>query len=584
MTERTIPFIIIGERPWKAFRKGFQERLDRFEFFRVEHAISPEVWEGRPYVPYTTTDLEPVREAFQNFAFNQQKWAENTATKCDGFIMIQHAVPGLGLLDIPPQLRPYEAIYKGTIWHYHPSIDPPAGYIPVKPNGQPLSGKRCSKAWAKRLHILRHVDHDGAQVAKRLGYDTPAKLRELLTDPANESDLRQVLREANNEEVHPHQEFAKYLLTIRPEIPRHRPGRPIYDDDPRTSPGKRNDLHPLARERLASAELVYFCIEGKIKADAILSEIIRLDLPQSVCSVPSIGQWDAYELDAFARRDLAGKMVAIVYDADGGDNPQVMTQALLLRGRLREPTLGVRAAAIFAPPYANYKRNSDFKGGDDHLGIAGGLLDDLEMLGRKVPARPLVEWAIKCQQTVVNGRHLRCDGVARNLKTLMGLSLLFGPDGQGQPSLRRISRFTGVSDTGVKNAVRFLIKLGAVDTDKPLDTARWQWRSNTYRSPDLELVDRPTIRIIDPNLRAIELPTERLEDWIERQTLSGPWEGDEESMTEPVTLEERVGNIEEALAQLASAIAPKKQPAMVTIEAAAAQLEQAIDAWNGEQA
>jgi hypothetical protein len=384
MTRRPILIVINSAPVWDAWEEALREQLDRFEFFQVTHAISPEVWAARPYIPYTADDPEPVRKAFQSFAPNQQKWALNTAKKGDGFIMVQHAIPGLGLLDIPPQLRPYEPIFKGTTEHYHPT-DPPKDVVPLASNGKPLSERRRSKAWAQRFHIQRHDDHNGV----------------------------------NNEDVHCHEEYAKYLLTIKAEIPHDGPGRPIYDDDPRKSPGKRIDVHPLAWQRLPAAELVYFCIEGKIKADAILTEILRLDLPQSVCSVPSVGQWDAYELDAFARRDLAGKMVAIICDADGGDNPNVMTQALLLRGRLRESALGVRAAAIFAPPYANYKADPDLKGGDDHLG-SPGRLDDLEMLGRKVPARPLVEWAMECQQVVVHGKRARWDRVGRDLRTLMG--------------------------------------------------------------------------------------------------------------------------------------------------------------------
>jgi hypothetical protein len=160
----------------------------------------------------------------------------------------------------------------------------------------------------------------------------------------------------------------------------------------------------------------------------------------------------------------------------------------------------------------------------------------------------------------------------------MGISLLLGPDGQGQPSLRRIARFIGMSDDGVKRALKSLINLGGIETDKPIATARWQWKSNTYRSPDLELVGRPTIRIVNPNLRAIELPTERLSEWIERQTVSAPWE------EEPMTLEERVETIEAALAQLGLAIMPRKKSADDQIETAAVQLEAAIEAWNGEHA
>jgi hypothetical protein len=615
MTEETkshlVRLVTIGAAVSDALKPGFRERLDREEFFRFEHAISPEVWAGRPYIPYSVDDPGPVREAFRAFAPNQQTWAENQAKKCDGFIMIQHAVPGLGLHDIPPQLRPYEPILKGIKWHYHPSDDPPASFVPLK-DRKPLDERYRSRAWAKALHILRDKDpddHHGAQVAARLGYDTPEKLRELVNDPANAEDLREVLREANNEEVHSHDDYAKYLLTIAPmkadhnhadyarsrkraeHVRKYHGGVDVhgwhvhdgneyaetsfFDLDPRKSPGKRIDIHPLAWERFASAELVYFVMEGKVKADAVLSEILRLDLAASVCSVPSVGQWDACELPEFARRDLAGKLVVIGCDADGGHNPEVMTQALLLREFLRDPALGLRAVAIFAPPYEAYNRNKDLKGKDDHLGPGGRLLGDLEMLGRKVPARALSEWAVTHAQRIVDGRRIRKDRLRRDLTTLRGLSLLLGPGGQGQPSLKKVARFIGESDDGVERAVNSLIEFDDIRTDKPLVTARWQWRSNTYQDPNLEWEDRPTLEIIDPALRATDLPPERLSDWIGRQSAA---------REDDVTQQERI-EIATALEQIAKAIRPKRGVSTDDkIAAATAELEAAIDAWNAEAA
>lgn len=51
---------------------------------------------------------------------------------------------------------------------------------------------------------------------------------------------------------------------------------------------KRLDIHPRALKRLAKAEVVYFVIEGCLKADAVLSAIERDDRSESVFSVPSV--------------------------------------------------------------------------------------------------------------------------------------------------------------------------------------------------------------------------------------------------------------------------------------------------------
>jgi hypothetical protein len=618
-TTRKIELVIVGARAWENFAKpafGHLEQQDPPEWVRFSHAISEKVWKGRPYVPYTTDDVEPVREAFKDFAPNQLKWATETiAPKCDGVIMIQHKVPGLDLLDIPPQLRPHKPIFKGNKCHYHPSDDPPEGYVPTKPNtDKPLDERYCSKAWAKPLHILRDKDeddHHGARLAKKLGYKKPDDLRRLVTDPACEEDLESVLREANNEMPHCHEDWAKYILTITPRKkwvhdhatdPRYKkpeklkthlekwhPGdfpvgehahgnKEIDDNDPCKKPGARIDIHPLAWERFAKAEVIYFCIEGKIKADAILSEILRLEevgqlqTPASVCSVPSVGQWEAYELTMFAMRDLARKIVVIVCDADGCDNPEVMTQALLLENFLEDPSLGLRAVGIFAPPYEVFEANDKYKGGDDHL--IRDYLDNLERLGHKTPRPALAQWGATHAQRKINDKRISRVRVGRDCNTMRGLSLLCGPGGQAQPSAAKIARFIGISPDRVEKALSTLIELGELWVDKPLATAR-QWRSNDYQDRNESFVERrPTIRIVNPALRASKVPAERLADWLERKTQNSVWEE-----RKKLTTEERNTIALERIAAGIEVIArAKKTP--VDEEAVIAEFVAAIDVWE----
>jgi hypothetical protein len=54
---------------------------------------------------------------------------------------------------------------------------------------------------------------------------------------------------------------------------------------------KRIDMHPLAVGLLRDAKRIYFGLEGCIKADAMLSAILRSREKASVLSVPSVTLW-----------------------------------------------------------------------------------------------------------------------------------------------------------------------------------------------------------------------------------------------------------------------------------------------------
>ena len=106
---------------------------------------------------------------------------------------------------------------------------------------------------------------------------------------------------------------------------------------------ERLDIHPWATERLEAARLVYFGIEGCLKADSILTAILKEDRPESVFSVPSVSLWGAPELPKFVEKRLNGKPVVIVPDADWIYNPLVMEQARLCRTYLRRHGLEGKA-------------------------------------------------------------------------------------------------------------------------------------------------------------------------------------------------------------------------------------------------
>lgn len=391
--------------------------------WREEHGISSEVYEARGYVRYARGDVKLIEKYFGGFAPNQLRWAKGVAKRTSdegGLIMPAYALPlsELRLRPIPPQLRPDNPLRKRRDpAHWHPAQLPPRG-TEVLFEGKRVPEDRWSTAWVMRLHIASDPDH-GKELAAELGYRTKDQISQLVSDPRCQGDLDRVLAEGNNPEPHQHQEWAKYLLPRVPERPlrhdhrhyadgaarrrhidKYHSGREedvigwhvhdgmrfqevmvevTYEADPRASPGRRLDMLPLAWERLPAAEVVYFILEGKIKADSCLSAILDSNRSATALNVPSVGQWEAFELETFAEL-LRGKRVVVVVDSDADGNDNVMTQGLLLRARLeRHDCLRVCLAAPPADDRVGIDEEDRFDkvGLDDHLGALGRTLDEL---------------------------------------------------------------------------------------------------------------------------------------------------------------------------------------------------------------
>jgi hypothetical protein len=554
----------------------------------AEHGISKQVREARGYRRYDPDRLDAVREAFSSCAPNQQEWALNQASKGPGLLMPKHGLivsdglpsfPELATPPVPPQLRPDEPLRKRSRRHHHPA----------------------SEAWTMREHILRHKDHLGLT----------SKQRAELTD----EQARELVHGNNAEEPHTHEEYAKYLLTItateplthnhdehyktewrrRRHVKKHHGGVDIHGththedllidvDDPKRSPGKRIDINPLARGALVgpysrSTQLVFICIEGSIKVDAITTAILKDGLPASAIAVPSVGQWDADELPVLQHL-LAGKLAVIVADADGRDNEQVMTHALLLRSELER--MKVRAC-VALPPYDVYCNNNSIKGVDDFLGSKhkGNLLD-LDVVGHELPPA-FHGWAEKHpQDTLYRGKRIRRDAAESDIEALKGIILLAGPHGRTTASLHKVARFMGLTDDRVERAVKRLIAAKVIEVDKPLATARWQYRTDTYKDPNLDWTERPTIAIADRALWACETQTVTLRKWLETSKLdemqSAVWEG-----RDPVTLNEladAVGRLTDENDVEVTVRITKKEPRPGV--ASEPEFTRELDAWRAE--
>jgi hypothetical protein len=303
--------------------------------FLAERGIDPAVWAARGCRRYERGDRW-VRDEFRGFLPpTRLGTVTRIVNQSPGWIMPKHPIPGRP--PIPPQLRPDKPVvvdqrgtwhWHGPIWCEHPVFPEEAGETLA---GKPLPQRLLMYGAAAEAHT---VSRHGGELVDLVHYHPP--------------------------------EAAKYVLL---------------------GDGARIDLHPLALERLAATDVVFFALEGTPKTDAILSA--------GACAfgVPSVTCWKSRELIEFAIEYLHGKTVLVVPDADWATNPQVEWQALKIRTLLRRRTVD---AYVAAPP-----TEADCDPGDYHKGIddfrgARHNLGELVLDNREPPARRDIDSALEC--------------------------------------------------------------------------------------------------------------------------------------------------------------------------------------------
>ena len=282
-------------------------------------------------------------------------------------------------------------------------------------------------------------------------------------------------------------------------------GSDAIGEHPHTRPKKdkslnlarRLDVHPDAMEKIPSAEVVFFVIEGCMKADSILAK------GGAVFSVPSVSLWDCLELEDFTKAYLRNKEVVIVPDADWADNHQVASQARLCHATLNR--YDVEQVYIAAPP-VDENRNplvengKRLKGVDDFLG-AGHELAELQTIDFYL----LEETKASIKRLV--RRSKRIEQVNRNNKVLESLAYFAGPSGKLPSSLTMVGRAMGYSRERVTKAVEDLKEWGALDYEGDLAERIGYW------SGKLEWSDAPPI-IIAEQYRAYEAKRQPLGDVV----------------------------------------------------------------------
>jgi hypothetical protein len=414
--------------------------------FFSRHAIAPHIWRVRPYVRWTPDDPEPVRQAYAGLS--TAPFMVRLARQQPGWIITRHAPPGIGAEHIYPEIRPDNPVRTGPPRrHYHgdpalapTDLDPRHVH---SPESKPIQRHVVrNKAPGDHRGVNVDVAHDHEDLAKYVFPPTPKVDRHW----SHEHDR---YRKPDARQLHVERRHSGTDISAR-----HGHTSRVKDQD--SSLARRVDVHPLALPLLATAETIFFALEGCLKADAILTA------GGAVVSVPSVTLWHADELPAFAKRYLRGKWVVLVMDADWAANGAVLTQAFLCQTALQR--MGVYNVLLAAPP-----ADGGQKGVDDHL-AAGRTLGELHVKER-TPMVGLLKFAYDHRR--------RWDQVARNYDVLLAIAYHADSDGRLQLPLRSIARVMNVRVNRVARGLEDLVETEAITIEGNLKH-RQGWFSRVF--------------------------------------------------------------------------------------------------------
>jgi DNA-binding transcriptional ArsR family regulator len=287
---------------------------------REDHAISEEVWLGRPYVPYAAADWEAVVAAdsqYGRFEDARRRRELKKVAQRPGLVMSRHGLKR----DLPAQLRPFKfselgfdtvaaygaqdlGVHTRSVRHDHTLVvehmHTPTGHrfvvearkkSVVEPNSEweELFGGYQPDGFDLEHHIQNQ--HGGKFVEEWM----PHQLR-----LSWKRHLQKEHRGKPRVGDHRHSAFAKYLY-------------------PEGEGARGFDVHPLAWTLLKKGgDVVYVALEGCLKNDSILST------GAAVVSCGSVTLWKDLELPWLADEHLSRfKTVVLVPDSDWLENSLV---------------------------------------------------------------------------------------------------------------------------------------------------------------------------------------------------------------------------------------------------------------------
>jgi len=417
------------------------ERMDPELFFGRDRGIPPAIWKSRPFVWYTPEHPDPVLDALADLGREQRTFAAYLTGQCHGWSISREPPPMIPALPrIYPELKPLHPVHTdGPTLHWHGDGEMPEWM----PDHVKMPGER--HLWQAHINRSKKKSSDahGGDNTDELHYHWPPAKYVHLNETKFDGAFAHHHDEVKTYKRHPDR-LRKHL--DRHEHPEGTVGLHVHAyrvADP-TAPkmAQRIDAHSLAVELIRESPVVFYGIEGCLKADAILAD------GGAPISVPSVGQWDAAELEDVADAYLRDKTVVVVCDADWHDNRLVINEARLCESWLRR--FGVSKTYVAAPPPRFHGKNT--KGVDDLIGV-GGHLEDLLVVERKM--NPRLEPFIAALMGNKNG-------VLRNGKVLRNLANYVGESGCHYASLRRTASVMGLNYKAVERAIKALTAAGAL--------------------------------------------------------------------------------------------------------------------------
>lgn len=407
-------------------------------------------------------DLEDVFQADPNYRDltpGQIGFLERMMEQSDGITIVRYAPP-LNRRTLQPifaELRPLDAVLTGS--RRHNFVDSNGKFWDQ--HSRPY--EQLTRGWQKHVDRAEAIDdHQGVNNPEDHSHDNlarylfPPGLYHDVPWENHDHDKMSVDRLATHLENHDHPDGGDtvHLKSVK---------------DPNVNRAKRIDVHPSAVERFADARVVYFALEGCLKADAILTEILRTDECASVFSVPSVTLWDCKEFSQFLQQYVKGRTCFIIPDADWQDERKggaIISQALYCRAAI-EDVIGRGGTFIAAPPM--YLDGVKTKGIDDYL-HAGGKLHDLKIVNPQAP-EDMIFYGFKSPSTTSVGKR-------RDRAMLRFLSIHADTNGEYSAPLLTIARRVirkGKDRDAVREALMNLVTAGAITSDKPLTTTNTQW-------------------------------------------------------------------------------------------------------------
>jgi hypothetical protein len=368
---------------------------------------------------------------------DQRRTYKQQASQGDGFVMMKHPVPGLGLPPIPPQVRPFkgELDEDGREKKYLNAVSP----------------KR--KIFWTDNHYMRFFKD-----WKRLSKEQKRKR------------MKKLGRHLDAKPPYGHrgeQPFPPKTDHVHPKLVR---------DWSEVSDAMRFEHTQIQTvDDWRNADIIFVGIEGTPKCDAMAADLRALGLNAVACSVPACWMWGdsgvmvngVRELDLIANAYMQGKLVIVVPDDDwaekkkNGDYP-VRTAAYLLQERLLDLDLDIDAR-IYAPKSLP---GFDKTGIDDSI-AAGCHLTDLLGLERQSP--DLLSLRLWLKSKNPGASDTRTTNLAR---AYWGLAM-HAVDDDGNlrlPGRRMLARIMGCSPSMVLPYLNALwLDYGAIKSDKPLE-------------------------------------------------------------------------------------------------------------------